>query len=87
MAVTVTDKPIGSLIMQCNETDWEFMIRMASQLGVPAFTNIIARTPHIYIGLPPSSQSKAIDASFCDYGKNEGDYRTHMANASGGTFR
>ena len=85
VAVTVTDKPIGSLIMQCNETDWEFMIRMASQLGVPAFTNIIARTPHIYIGLPPSSQSKAIDASFCDYGKNEGDYRTHMANASGGT--
>lgn len=84
VSVMVTDKPIGSLIMQCNETDWEFMIRMASQLGVPAFTNIIAQTPYIYIGLPPSGQSKAIDTIFCDYGKNDGDYRTHMANVSGG---
>lgn len=84
VSVTVTDKPIGALIMQCNETDWEFIIRMASQLGVPAFTNIIAKTPHIYIGLLPSGQTKEIDTIFCDYSRSDADYRSHTANASGG---
>lgn len=29
----VTDKAIGQLIMKYNETDWEFAMRVASQLG------------------------------------------------------
>ena len=37
VSVMVTDRPIGSMIMQCDETDWEFIIRMASQLGCPGF--------------------------------------------------
>lgn len=85
VSVTVTDKAIGALIMQCNETDWEFIIRMASQLGVPAFTNIVAKMPHIYIGPPPSSQTKEMDTIFCDYARSDADYRTHTANASGGS--
>ena len=84
VSVTVTDEAIGALIMQCNETDWEFMIRMASRLGVPAFSNIFARTPHIYIGLPPAGQSRSMDTIFCDYDKQDGDYRTYAANVTSG---
>ncbi|MGN0305037.1 MAG: contractile injection system protein, VgrG/Pvc8 family, partial [Lachnospiraceae bacterium] len=84
VSVTVTDKPIGAFIMQCNETDWEFMIRMASQLGVPAFANIVAKTPHIYIGLPPSGQTRQIDTIFSDYTKSDAEYRSFAENISPG---
>lgn len=86
VSVTVTDKPIGGLIMQCNETDWEFLVRMASQLGALAFTDITAREPHIYIGLPPSDQIREIETVFCDYSRNEAASRTYAANASGRGF-
>lgn len=76
VSVMVTDRPIGSMIMQCDETDWEFIIRMASQLRVPAFSNIIARTPQIYIGLPPSSRTKEIETLTYDYAKSNSEYQT-----------
>lgn len=79
VSVMVTDRPIGSMIMQCDETDWEFIIRMASQLGVPAFSNIIARTPQIYIGLPPSSRTKEIETLTYDYAKSNAEYQTAAA--------
>ena len=76
VSVMVTDRPIGSMIMQCDEADWEFIIRMASQLGAPAFSNIIARTPQIYIGLPPSSRTKEIETLTYDYAKSNSEYQT-----------
>jgi len=76
VSVMVTDRPIGAMIMQCDETDWDFIIRMASQLGVPAFSNIIARTPQIYIGLPPSRRTKEIETLTYDYAKSNAEYQT-----------
>lgn len=80
VSVMVSDKPIGALIMQCDETDWEFTMRMASQLGVPAFANIIAQTAQIYIGLPPAGQSKAIETFSYDYAKSDTDYQSVTTN-------
>lgn len=77
-----TDKPIGSLIMQYEETDWEFIVRMASQLGVPAFCNIVAKQPLIYIGVPPASRSKEIEAAAFDYSKSEASYQSLTANTA-----
>lgn len=57
----VSDKAVGALIMKCDETDWEFIIRMASRLGAPACVNIISRIPQIYIGIPPASKAVTID--------------------------
>lgn len=50
--VTVTDKPIGSFIMQYQETDWEFIKRMASQLEASVFPNINTEKPCISVGPP-----------------------------------
>lgn len=80
VSVMVSDKPIGALIMQCDETDWEFTVRMASQLGVPAFANIIAQTAQIYIGLPPSGRSKEIQTFSYDYAKSDADYQSITTN-------
>lgn len=80
VSVMVSDKPIGALIMQCDETDWEFTVRMASRLGVPAFANIIAQTAQIYIGLPPAGQSKAIQTHSYDYAKSDADYQSVTSN-------
>jgi len=86
VSVMVTDKPIGSMIMQCDETDWEFVVRMASQLGALAFTNIVAQTPQIYVGLPPSSQVKNIQTVSYDFSKNDASFNSltlNTASASG----
>lgn len=82
VSVMVTDKPIGSMIMQCNETNWEFIIRMASRLGVPAFANIVAELPQIYVGLPPSSQAKNIETVSYSYGKNDASFQSLTANTA-----
>ncbi|MGN0161108.1 MAG: phage baseplate assembly protein V [Lachnospiraceae bacterium] len=59
--VMTSDKPVGTFIMKCDETDWEFVVRMASRLGAPACINIISQKPQIYIGIPPVSKEIAVD--------------------------
>jgi len=55
--VTVSDKPVGSFIIKCDETDWSFIVRMASRLSAPACINIVSKSPQIYIGVPPSGRT------------------------------
>lgn len=68
----VSDRAIGALIMQYNETDWEFAKRMASQLGAPLITNLSSSRSQIYMGLPPSSKTVTLDSSSYTYGSNIG---------------
>lgn len=56
----VDDKPIEKMIVQLNETTWEFIKRMASQLNASVFTDITAESPMITIGLPDSPSSVEI---------------------------
>lgn len=67
--VQVSDKPVGALIMQCEETEWEFAIRMASHLSAPACINIISQMPQLYIGIPPAS--KTITTEGVSYGSGK----------------
>ena len=77
--ITVTDRKTGSIVMQYDETNWDFCIRMASQLGAPLFSDIQADEPHLYVGLPSSDQTKDLTtASFqmdkgTSVGKNSGE--------------
>lgn len=52
LSVEVSDRAIGSMIVQCNETNWEFCKRMASRLGVALITTIDKELPMIYVGPP-----------------------------------
>lgn len=66
----VTDKAIGQLIMKYNETDWEFAMRMASQLGAPLVADIAAPRPQLYVGLPPSRKTVEIESKAFFYGSS-----------------
>lgn len=68
--VTAEDKATGTLIVQYDETNWAFSQRMASQLGAPIISDIRADEPNLYVGLPPSDQTKDLTSSTFRFGKN-----------------
>lgn len=82
VTVTVTDKPTGAFIIQCNETDWQFIIRMASALGAPACANITAKKPYIYIGPPPARKARNIETVEYHSEKSVSTYNTFSATQS-----
>lgn len=67
--ISVTDKRTGAVIIQYDETNWAFSQRMASQLGAPIVSDIRADTPNLYVGLPPSDQTKDLSSSTYDFRK------------------
>lgn len=56
----VDDKAIEKMILQLNETSWEFIKRMASQFSASVFTDITAERPMITIGLPDPKTTAVI---------------------------
>ena len=58
--MNVTDKSIGKIVMQYNETDWEFIQRVASKFGVVVIVDVISDTPRVTIGLPTKTRKVAI---------------------------
>lgn len=50
--MNVTDNKIGNMIVQCNETDWQFCKRIAAKLSAPIITSINNVRPIFSIGLP-----------------------------------
>ena len=62
----VSDKAIGSLVVQYNETEWEFALRMASQLAAPLTTDIVAPKAQIYVGLPPARRTHDVNTNFVE---------------------
>lgn len=53
----VTDRPVGNLIVQRRETNWDFCKRMASRLGAPVIPSINTAVPVLNIGIPQAKQS------------------------------
>lgn len=79
-SVTATDEPIGELIMQYGETNWEFVKRMASHLSVPIVTDITAAKPNFFVGMPPSEQAKDLSSISYQYGKDADQYSRMGSN-------
>ena len=52
LSMQVSDSAIGQLMMQYNETAWEFASRMASCLGASICANVTTKSPIITIGIP-----------------------------------
>lgn len=57
LVMQVSDKSIGQMIMQYQETPWEFASRMASMFGAPISANITSEIPIITIGVPKGGKS------------------------------
>ncbi len=52
MKFCVEDKPIGEIAVQYNETDWEFLSRMCSELHAPLTCRLHGEQTEFYIGVP-----------------------------------
>lgn len=78
---TITDKAIGSMVMQMDETNWEFTKRMASRFNAPVFAGITAAKPRVFVGLPPSGGAKAIKTVSYTQGKQDDAYSAVTQNA------
>lgn len=60
--VEVSDRAVGSMVVQCNETNWEFCKRMASKLGAPLIQTIDSTRPVIYVGVPMNAKEYDLTA-------------------------
>ncbi|MDR1066031.1 MAG: phage late control D family protein [Clostridiales bacterium] len=56
MDKTTNGKKIGKPIIQYNETDWEFLKRVASHFNVPLIPDIRGKGPQFYFGLPDTAK-------------------------------
>lgn len=80
LLLNVDDKEIGKMIVQLNETPWEFLLRMASRFSASVFTDLTAPKPLVTIGLPEEKGDNKVEfLSLLDEsidglpGENEGD--------------
>lgn len=56
------DKSIEFPLYQLEETDWEFLRRMASHLHTDLIPDTIRNSPHIFVGLPEGKMQDTKDA-------------------------
>lgn len=76
----VTDKAIEKIILQLNETPWEFTKRMASQFNASIFTDATAEMPLITIGLPDAKDTVEINTG--DYSRDFNAAQYDFVNAN-----
>jgi phage baseplate assembly protein gpV len=68
---TVTEgETIKKFILQYQETDWQFLKRMASHFHTGLIPDLTSGKPKFYFGLPESATSKKIDNFHYSVGKN-----------------
>ncbi len=72
--VKVQDESIGKLVVQYDETGWEFAKRMASRLHAPLLADIVSSKPYIYVGMPPSQRSVPVESRSFSYGSDVSSY-------------
>lgn len=72
LKMEVSDKPIGSLIMQYNETPWEFTGRMAAVFEAPVIAGLMTPKPEITVGVPKSVMTYTVKAVEYDSAANSG---------------
>lgn len=50
VTMSISDRPIGTLVMQYNETNWEFIKRIASKFNTSVSADITSEVPEVTIG-------------------------------------
>ncbi|WP_334075110.1 MULTISPECIES: hypothetical protein [Paenibacillus] len=57
---TDPDATIGKLLVQYQETDWQFMKRLASLVGTVILPDVVLDAPRVYFGVPDFSWEKQL---------------------------
>ncbi|WP_046234012.1 hypothetical protein, partial [Paenibacillus algorifonticola] len=74
---------IGSLMVQFEETDWQFLKRLASRVGTVILPDVVMDTPRVYFGVPDLSWGKELKAKRYTVLKNRAAYEELKAHAEG----
>ena len=61
-----SDMRTGGTLIQYQETDWRFLKRMASQLGLPLVPDTSYYYPRFYLGLPEGEKRELGEIISCD---------------------
>ncbi|SFF33340.1 hypothetical protein SAMN04487969_1273 [Paenibacillus algorifonticola] len=74
---------LGSLMVQFEETDWQFLKRLASRVGTVILPDVVMDTPRVYFGVPDLSWGKELKAKRYTVLKNRAAYEELKAHAEG----
>ncbi|MDY8026346.1 contractile injection system protein, VgrG/Pvc8 family, partial [Paenibacillus polymyxa] len=80
MDVVSHKKPIGTFIMQYDETDWQFLKRMASHFYSPLIPAVGYGVPKFYFGLPMGLSKGEIQSTNYKVTKRVADFQTASEN-------
>ncbi|KAF6628814.1 hypothetical protein H6F38_20095 [Paenibacillus sp. EKM208P] len=80
MDVVSHKKPIGTFIMQYDETDWQFLKRMASHFYSPLIPAVGYGVPKFYFGLPMGLSKGEIKSTNYKVTKRVADFQTASEN-------
>lgn len=74
---------IGSLMVQFEETDWQFMKRLASRVGTVILPDVVMDLPRVYFGVPDLSWGMELKAKRYTLMKDRAAYEELKAHAEG----
>lgn len=78
--ISIPDEPLGRLVMQYQETDWEFLQRIVSHYGAVLIPDVRAEKMAFFIGVPNQGESYNIEPyQYCVY-KMLDEYRRIKEN-------
>ncbi|WP_164515184.1 hypothetical protein [Paenibacillus lentus] len=80
---TDPDAVIGEFIVQYQETNWQFMKRLASRVGTVILPDLVMDAPRIYFGVPDYSWGKDMKAYSYTMVQDMGSYLSYQSQAAG----
>ncbi|NGP57905.1 hypothetical protein FLT15_05710 [Paenibacillus thiaminolyticus] len=80
---TSDEASIGALLVQYEETDWQFLKRLASRVGTVILPDVTMDAPRVYFGVPDLSWGKELHAHRYTVIKDRALYQEFKALADG----
>lgn len=59
--IQIPDEPIGRLVVQYRETDWEFLKRFASHYGAVLVPDMVSDKIALFVGIPENGESYTVN--------------------------
>ncbi|MDR9857322.1 hypothetical protein RJP21_27375 [Paenibacillus sp. VCA1] len=78
---TSDEASIGALLIQYEETDWQFLKRLASRVGTVILPDVAMDAPRVYFGVPDFSWGKELHARRYTVIKDRAIYQELKAHA------
>ncbi|CAM4484556.1 hypothetical protein LMZ02_31175 [Paenibacillus macerans] len=78
---------IGELMVQYQETDWQFLKRLASRIGTVILPDVVMDAPRVYFGVPDFKWGTVIHAKKYTLLSNRAVYLDLKAHTDGGALQ